>query len=204
ELVALGGARARILLHDGDALDAIDLASLGLRVGRRVSAADNVDLFGIYMASAFQTVSLLDLEHAARETRLTPDAARALVRLLEATRWRSEDWQRVWSLEYGRVWGEVVAESTRPGSWDGLGWPLWLLPSAYRWHPNQTAAGVADVYRDQRRKSAQFCAVAGLLGDGGPLRRRGIAELLAPNAIGQFVIDEVRARGFDRIQLNRC
>ena len=39
QLVALGGARARILLHDGDAPDAIELASLGLRVGKRVSGA---------------------------------------------------------------------------------------------------------------------------------------------------------------------
>src|SRR5262249_8262993 len=80
------------------------------------------------------------------------------------------------------------------------------LPSAYRWHPNQTEAAIADVYRDQRRKSAQYCASAGLIGNGPASQRppRGLAELFAPNALGQLVIDEVRSRSFDRIQLNRC
>src|SRR5262249_40141538 len=99
QVIALAGAQARILLHEGNARDAIELASLGLRAGKRISGAENGDLLAIDMAIAYQTLSLLDLEHAARTARVAPETARGLARLLESTRWRAEDWQRVFSLE---------------------------------------------------------------------------------------------------------
>ena len=206
QLIALAGAQARILLRDGHSRAAIELASLGLHVGRRISAAENVDLLAIDMAIAFQTVSLLDLEHAVRTTHLAPDAAHTLDRLLESTRWRAEDWQRVWALEYERLLAEVDVASERASDGSGLAWPMSLLPSAYRWHRNETAAVLAGVYRDQLRKSAMFCAHAGLFGDGevrwvGPPR---LADLLAPNAMGRIVISAIRSQSFDQLQLQRC
>lgn len=205
-LLALAGAHARVLLRDGHSGDAIEVASLGLRVGKRLSAAENVDLFGIHMASVFQTVSLLDLEYAVRTAHLEPDAALTLGRLLESTRWSAEDWQRVWALEYELLLAELDAASARASDGSGLAWPMSLMPSAYRWHRNRTAAVLADLYRDQRRKSAAFCANAGLLGDSGAIRvrPRGFADLLAPNAMGRIVIGAIHSRGFDRVQLERC
>ncbi len=199
QLIALGGAQARILLRDGRSRDAIELASLGLSIGKRVSAADNLDLFGIYMASAFQTVSLVDLEHAVRTTRITPESARDLAALLESTRWSADDWQRVWALEYERVFIAL-------GELDAAGLAGWwrLVPSAYRWQPNRTASALAELYREQRRKSTQFCADAGLQRAGSAVAPPRLADLLAPNGVGRLVIDEVRARSFDRIQLKRC
>jgi hypothetical protein len=206
QIIALAGAQARILQHDGHYGDAIELASLGLRVGKRMSAAENVDLLAINLSATFQTVSLLDLEHAARTTRLAPDAAHTLGRLLESTRWRAEDWQRIWALEYELLLAQVDAAGARASNGSGLAWPMSLLPGAYRWHRNRTAAAIADFYRDQRRRSAVFCANAGLPGDGGAqgVDRRGFASLLAPNAMGRIVIDSVRSQSFDRVQLQRC
>lgn len=203
QLIALAGAQARILLRDGHSRDAIELASLGLRVGKRISAAENVDLLAIDMAIAFQTVSLLDLEHAARMTHLAPDAAHTLGRLLESTRWRAEDWQRIWALEYELLLAEVDAASERARDGSGLAWPMSLLPSAYRWHRNETAAVLAGLYRDQRRKSALFCADAGLHADV-QWMRPGFADLVAPNAMGRIAVDAIRARSFDSFQLQRC
>jgi hypothetical protein len=206
QLIALAGSQARMLLRDGRAHDAIELDSLGLHAGKRVSAAENVDLFSIYMASAFQTVSLFDLEAAVRTTRFAPDSARALGELLESTRWHSEDWQRVWALEYERLLREVAAAGAHAGDWNVSGLPMFLLPSAYRWHPHRTATALADVYRDQLRKSGEFCADANLERGGiAPLQPPiGLASLLAPNAFGRIVIAEVRSRNLDRIQLKRC
>jgi hypothetical protein len=206
QLVALAGAQARILLRDGRAADAIELDTLGLHVGKRMSSAENIDLFGIYMASAYQMVSLLDLEHVVRHAPLAPVDALALYQLLEATRWRGEDWQRVWALEYERLLREVDAASTRAGEWRLSAFPMFLLPGAYRWHPHRTATELAAVYRDQREKSVRFCADAGLRADAfvRPARPPSFTELLAPNAIGRFVLAEVRSRDFDRIQLKRC
>jgi hypothetical protein len=206
QLIALAGAQARILLRDGHSRDAIELASLGLRVGKRISAAENVDLLGIDMTIAFQTVSLLDLEHAVRTAHLAPDAAHNLGRLLESTRWRAEDWQRIWALEYELLLAEVDAASARASDGSGLAWPMSLFPSAYRWHRNRTAATLAGLYRDQRRKSAVFCANAGLLGDGGVRwgGPRGFADLLVPNAMGRIVIAAIRSQSFDHLQLQRC
>jgi hypothetical protein len=205
QLIALSGAQARIRLRDGESRDAIELASLGLQVGKRISGAENVDLLGIDMAIAFQTLSLLDLEHAVRTARLAPDAAHALGLVLEATRWRAEDWQRIWALEYERLVAEVDAASARASDGTGLAWPMSLMPSAYRWHRNRTAAALAGLYRDQRQKSALFCANAGLLGDGPHwIRSPGVSDLLAPNAMGRIVIEATRARNLDHFQLQRC
>jgi hypothetical protein len=203
-LLALAGAHARVLLRDGRAGDAIEAASLGLRVGKRLSGAENVDLFSIHMASVFQTVSLLDLEYAVRTAHLAPDTAHTLGRLLESTRWSGEDWQRVWALEYELLLAELDAASARASDGSGLAWPMSLLPSAYRWHRNRTAAELADLYRDQLRKSATFCANAGLLGGGAIWVQPGFADLLAPNAMGRIVIGAIHSRGFDRVQLERC
>jgi hypothetical protein len=150
----------------------------------------------------YQIVSLADLEHAVRSARLAPNDARSLVRLLEATRWHAEDWQRVWALEYERVVEQI--DVLRRAS-NGLAWPIGLLPGDYLWHRNRTAAALADLYRDQDRKSAAFCANAGLLRAGAPrVRRRGFAHELAPNALGWMVVDAIRARDYDQIQLARC
>ncbi|MGH7336520.1 MAG: hypothetical protein ACREI7_02980, partial [Myxococcota bacterium] len=203
QLIALAGAQARILLRDGSSGAAIELASLGLRVGKRISAAENVDLLGIDMAIAFQTLSLLDLEHVVRTAYLAPDAAHALGRQLGSTRWHAEDWQRIWALEYERVLAEVDAASERASDGSGLAWPMSVLPNAYRWHPNRTAAALAGVYRDQLRKSALFCADAGLVAVSRQ-RPHGFADLVAPNAMGRFVIDAIRAQSFDSVQLQRC
>jgi hypothetical protein len=205
QLVALAGAQARLSLRAGRTREGIELGSLGLHVGKRVSSAENVDLFGISMAGAFQTVSLLDLEHAARSTKLSPETARGLGELLEATRWHGEDWQRVWSLEYERLLAAIDAASARSEEWAAFPGPASLLPRAYRWHPHRTAAALADLYRDQREKSATFCAEAHLRANDAPLLRPpSWWSLLSPNAMGRFVIAEVRSRGFDRIQLRRC
>jgi hypothetical protein len=206
QIVALAGAQARILLRDGRAADAIALDTLGLHVGKRLSGAENVDLFGIYMASTYQTVSLLDLEHAARRAPLAPADALALNQLLEATRWSAEDWRRVWAFEYERLLNDVDAASTRAGEWRLAAFPIFLLPGAYRWHPHRTAAEFASLYRDQRERSAHFCADAGVRASG---RRRlapplHFAGLLAPNAWGRLVLAVVRESDFDRIQLKRC
>lgn len=203
QLIALAGAQARILLREGRSRDAIELASLGLRVGKRVSAAENVDLFGIARAIAFQTVSLLDLEHAARTTRLAPADALALGQLLESTRWRAEDWQRIWASEYERLLAEVDAASESASDGSGLAWPTSVLPGAYRWHPNRTTAALADLYRDQHRKSALFCADAGLVATRREPPHR-FADLVVPNAMGRSVVDAIRARSLDSIQLQRC
>jgi hypothetical protein len=200
QLVALAGAQARIALHDGRDRQAIELASFGLLAGRRLSAADNVDLFGIYMASAFQTLSLLDLEHVARSSRIEPETARELGALLESTRWRASDWQRVWMLEYARVRAEVGALDPSTA-----GWPSYLLPNAYRWHPNRTLAAVADQYREQSGKSEHFCTDAGLARESEiSLASLPTASAFAPNALGRLVVEQVRARNLDRIQRNRC
>lgn len=206
QIIALAGAQARILLRDGHSRDAIELASLGLLVGKRMSAAENVDLLAINLSAAFQTVSLLDLEHAARTTHLAPDAAHTLGRLLESTRWRAEDWQRIWALEYELLLAQVDAASARARDGSGLAWPMSVMPSSYRWHRNRTAAALGGLYRDQLRKSAVFCAKAGLL-DRGAVRRAhrpGFADLVAPNAMGRIVIGAIHSRGFDRVQLERC
>ncbi len=209
QLVALAGARARILLREGRAREAIELASLGLQVGKRVSAAENVDLFALQMARSYQTVSLIDLEHAARSAPLAPDTARALGMLLESTRWSAGDWQRAWALEYERLLaalGAVDVSRARAGEWSLSGWPLLLLPGAYRWQPNRTASALVDLYRDQSRKSTAFCASAGLR-DGDRIalpRRTGLVAQLAPNGMGRLVIDQVRARSLDPLQLERC
>jgi hypothetical protein len=102
-----------------------------------------------------------------------------------------------------RLRGQVDAASAQ--DWTGLGWPLFLLPSGYRWHPHRIAAVLAEMFRDQRRKSAMFCANAGLRREGGarPVSP-GLAALLAPNALGQLVVDDIRSQGFDQIQLKRC
>jgi hypothetical protein len=199
QLVALSGAQSRIALRDGRDRSALELASLGLSAGRRLSAADNVDLFGINMASAFQTVSLIDLEHAARSSRVAPETARSLAALLESSRWRASDWRRVWALEYARVRAELFALDPATA-----GWPSQLLPNAYRWHPNRTAGVLADLYRDQAAKSSQFCADANVLREGEPLPQLPMASAFAPNALGDLVVGQVRARNYDRIQRNRC
>ena len=200
QLVALSGAQSRIALRDGRTRDALELASLGLQAGRRLSAADNVDLFGIYMASAFQTLSLLDLEHAARASRVAPEMARSLGALLESSRWRPSDWQRVWAFEYARVRAELGALDPALA-----GWPSLLLPNAYRWQPNRTASAIADLYREQTGKSAQSCADAHLARDGElRIASLGSASAFAPNALGRLVIGQLRARNYDRIQHNRC
>jgi len=205
QLVALAGARARLLLHDGHPREAFELASFGLRVGKRVSAAENVDLFGIHMASAFQTVSLLDLEHAVRTARIAPETARALTDLLESTRWRAEDWQRVFAFEYERLRGQVDAASGWASDGIALGWPWFAVPTGYRWHPHRTLAAIADVFRDQRRKSERFCADAGLRVVAPRLwRPPGPAAVLAPNGLGRLVSDAIGAQSFDPIQLQRC
>ena len=202
QLVALSGAQARIALRAGRVGEALELASLGLHAGRRLSAADNVDLFGIYMASVFQTLSLIDLEHAARTSRITPETARSLGALLESSRWTASDWRRVWSLEYARVRTELGALDPSTA-----GWPSPLLPNAYRWHPNRTAGAIADLYREQAAKSSRFCADANLLRDGklaSEGRRRAPENAFAPNALGELVIGQVRGRNYDQIQRNRC
>ena len=203
QLIALAGAQARILLRDGRSRDAIELASLGLRLGKRVSGAENVDLLGIRRAIAFQTVSLLDLEHAARTARLSPGDALTLGQVLESTRWRAEDWQRIWASEYERVLAEVDAASEHARDGTGLAWPMSVLPSAYRWHRNQTAAALAGLYREQGRRSALVCADAGLVG-APHLRPRRLFDLIVPNAMGRIVIAAVGARDFDSVQLQRC
>jgi hypothetical protein len=196
QLVALSGAQARIALRDGRVSEALELASLGLHAGRRLSAADNVDLFGIYMASVFQTLSLIDLEHAARTSRIAPETARSLGALLESSRWTTSDWRRVWALEYARV-------RTQLGGLDPstAGWPSPLLPNAYRWHPNRTTGAIADLYREQSAKSSRFCADANLVREG---KRRAPESAFAPNALGALVIGQVRGRNYDQIQRNRC
>jgi hypothetical protein len=199
QLVALSGARARILLREGRGREAIELASLGLRVGKRVSSADNVDLFGIYMAGAYQTVALLDLEFAARSTRVDAQTARELGALLEETRWRASDWQRVWGLEYQQLIASLATIDI-----DGVPWPIRLLPSAYRFQPNRTASALADLYREQSRKSARACAHADLARSGELLALPTAIELFAPNALGRIVIREIRARNFDQVQRKRC
>jgi hypothetical protein len=203
QLIALAGAQARILLSDGRARDAFELASLGLQLGKRVSAAENVDLLAIRKAISFQTVSLVDLEHAARTAHLAPGDAHALGRLLDATRWRAEDWRRVWAIEYERVVDEVDAESERASDGSGLAWPMSALPSAYRWQRNRTAAALASLYRDQGRKSALFCADAGLAA-APRLGARRFADLVVPNAMGRIVIEAIRAQDLDSYQLERC
>jgi hypothetical protein len=197
QVVALAGAQARLLLGEGRAPEAIELASLGLRVGKRVSAADNLDLFGIYRANAYLTVSLLDLEHAVRAARVTPEASRELARVLEATRWRASDWQRAFASEYGQLAAAFAGVESAP-----VGWPLTWLPPAYRWQPYRTVAMLADSVRHQLRKSAQFCADAGLVrGSAPPLP---YSTLFAPNAVGRIVIEQIESRNFDEIQLTRC
>jgi hypothetical protein len=196
QLVALSGAQARIALRDGRASEALELASFGLHAGRRMSAADNVDLFGIYMASVFQTLSLIDLEHAARASRVAPETARSLGALLESSRWTASDWRRVWALEYARVRTELGALDPATA-----GWPSQVLPNAYRWHPNRTAGAIADLYREQSAKSSRFCADADLLREG---KRRAAESAFAPNALGELVIGQVRGRNYDQIQRNRC
>jgi hypothetical protein len=203
QLIALSGAQSRILLREGDARGAIELASLGLHVGRRVSGAENVDLLAIRRAIAFQTVSLLDLENIARTARLAPADALALGRLLESTRWRAQDWQRVFSVEYDRLIAEVDAASEEARDGRGLAWPMSVLPSGYRWHRNRTVSGLADLYRDQLRKSEMFCADAQLVATHW-VQARAFGDLLAPNAMGQLAIGMVRARGLDSLQLQRC
>ena len=210
QLIALAGAQARILLRDGNSRDAIELASLGLRAGKRLSEAEDVDLLGLAMARTFQSLSLIDLEHATRSTRLAPDVARRLVLVLESTRLRAEDWQRAWSIEYERLLSDVDAlgtASSSAGIWSmPLESPLLLLPHAYRWHPNQTVAVLAELYRGQRRKSALFCADAGLAGDRGAdlAQATRLTSAFAPNALGRLVIGQVRARDLDRFQFDRC
>jgi hypothetical protein len=197
QLVALSGAQARIALRDADPHDAIELASLGLRAGRRLSAAENPDLFAISMTIAFQTLSLLDLESAARSTRVSPDSARELGALLESTRWRAQDWQRVWGLEYTRLRAALGGLDAARAAW-----PLALLPDAYRWHPNATAAALADYYREQGRKSASSCA--DVLARGARLVPVTAASLFAPNGLGRLVIHDVRAQSYDDVQRQRC
>jgi hypothetical protein len=198
QLVALAGAQSRIALRDGRDSEALELASLGLSAGRRLSAADNVDLFAIHMASAFQTLSLIDLERAARASRVAPETSRRIAALLEASRWNASDWQRVWALEYARVRAELFTLDPALA-----GWPSPFLPHTYRWHPNRTAAAIADLYREQARKSSRFCTDAGLRRDG-EASEAPAASAFAPNALGRLVIEQVRARNYDRIQRNRC
>src|SRR5262249_21817982 len=76
-----------------------------------------------------------------------------------------------------------------------------LLPRAYRWQPNRTAASLAELYREQRRKSALFCADA-LPGRGGT--EFAPPSRFAPNALGRAAIAALRARNFDQFQLRRC
>jgi hypothetical protein len=199
-LIALSGAQARILARDGRFSDALEAASLGMRAGKQLCAAEDLDLFALYMASVFQNLSLFDLEQVIRTAPLAPDSARALARLLESTRWQAEDWQRAWGREYERLIAEVDAVSAQAGP---PAWPLWLLPSDYRWQRNRTTAILADLYRDQRRKSGAFCSDTGLdRRSGRPAW--GIAERFAPNTTGRLVIYGVRAQGFDKFQFARC
>ncbi|MGI9591646.1 MAG: hypothetical protein ACR2P8_09785, partial [Myxococcota bacterium] len=100
QLVHLAGAQSRIALEGGDHEQAIEFASLGLRLGHALSAAESLDLVDLLVAASCQSLSLQDLEHVIREIAMPPTIARELLDLLAANRLSRAGWREVWSFEY--------------------------------------------------------------------------------------------------------
>lgn len=213
QLVHLAGAESRIALERGDPEQAIELASLGLRLGHALSAAESVALLDLLVAASCQSLSLQDLEHVVRELAISGDTARELLELLAANRLSQAGWREVWAFEYQFVKaafeaGLATADGADPTLFDeagAAGWTLALLPGSYLLHPNRTLSELAGGYRDQVQKSARFCTDAGLAVGEAAEEETGLGArvLLLPNPVGRILL-EVARPDLDRFQLRRC
>ena len=177
--------------------------------GKRISAAENVG-----PARDRHGERVPDREPARPRTRGANDAPRArtprttLGRLLESTRWT----RATTGSASGRSSTSACSPRSMPRARDasdgsGLAWPMSLVPSAYRWHPQPDRGGARrPLSRSAPEVGACSARTRGCSATAqrAAVRPPGFADLLAPNAMGRIVIDAIRARSFDHIQLQRC
>jgi hypothetical protein len=208
-LVALAGAQARLRERAGDPSGAIELASLGVRAAQRIAGADGAGLAAVALAGNLAVASLSDLDGIVRAARMTPDLAREVAALLEASRWSPETWRSIWAHEYVRAESHLaeVPGAARADAALASGVPTWAVfwvPLDYLWQPNRTRAALAELYRDQQRKSALVCSEARLtpLDAAQPVLRPRLGRLLAHNVVGELIIEH--APPFDDAQRRRC
>jgi hypothetical protein len=162
-LVNLAGAEARLQLDRGDRDRAIERAMFGMRLGKRISGAEGIELSPMMFVVRLQAMSLADLEAVVRRIPLDAPAAGELVAQLDSARWTAEDWRRMWAGEYQQVLKPIILEfepSRKNPWWTPLGWPWRLIPEAYLWQPNRTLSSMSDVYRKQQHRSALDCSEA--------------------------------------------
>ena len=210
-LVMLVGADARIRLARGDQAGAVERALLGMRVGRRLSGAEGVELLGMMFATATQGISIKDLEEIVREARIDSDNAHALVSRLEAERWTPDDWKRMWAGEYRHLRASLLEigvddaqmESTdERGTAMGLAWRL--IPADYLYQPMRTIAGVAELYRERQHRSTLACRDAYASSPRGDEWRLGVAKaIVSPNPVGGILLS-IATPNFDRFDQKRC
>ena len=210
-LLKLAGADARIRLARGDQVGAIERALLGMRVGRKLSGAEGVELLGMMFATADQGISITDLEGIVREARIDSDSARALVSRLEAERWTPDDWKRMWAGEYRHLRGSLLeiglddAQMTptdERGTAIGLVWKL--IPADYLFQPMRTIAGVAELYRGRQHRSTLACRDAYVPPPSRDEWRLRVAKaIVSPNPAGGIIL-EIATPNLDRFDQKRC
>jgi hypothetical protein len=204
-ILALSGEAARSAAAAGRTDAALEDAGLGMRLGRAVSRGRG-GVVAMMVAASLQARALGDLESVVRESQLPPDRARSLAVALEESRWKTEDWFRAWAFEYQHLKTTLLAvdleaELRQASEGEGFesqayGW----LPSSYLWQPNRTLSETASIYRERQQRSSRACAPRAQV-ERTP--RFGIPAALAPNAVGQVLL-EVAQPDFERFDAKRC
>ncbi|HEY8155587.1 MAG TPA: hypothetical protein VII72_15780 [Myxococcota bacterium] len=210
-LLKLVGADARIRLARGDQLGAIEHGLLGMRVGRKLSGAEGINLLGMMFATSEQGISIADLEPIVREARLDSGSAHALVSRLRAERWTPDDWSRMWAGEYRFIRSsllEIRLDDAQMSSTDEHGtameWAWKLIPADYLFQPIRTIARVADQYRGRQQRSALACRDAYGPPPSRDERQLRLAKaIVSPNPVGGIIL-EIATPNFDRFDQKRC
>jgi len=210
-LVRLAGAEARLQLDRGDRERAIERAMVGMRLGKRVSSGEGVELVSMSFATALQGMSLADLEVVVRRIPLDAPTAGELVAQLDSARWTDEDWQRAWAAEYQHFKAGLLEPSHEElfsDSQDGTLTTrlLRLVPATYLWQPNRTLSSLSDILRTIQHRSELDCREAYAL----PLlegdrRSRTARAIVSQNPLGNLM-NEILSPGSitDRYDTRRC
>jgi len=210
-LVKLAGAEARLQLDRGDRERAIERAMFGMRLGKRISGGEGIELLPMMFATALQSMSLSDLEAIVRRISLDAPAAGELVEQLDSTCWTADDWRRMWAGEYQHIKAALLEIQPRheyllSDGQDGMP-PTWvwrLVPATYLWQPNRTLSSLSDIYRMRQHRSAVDCneTYAQPLREGDRSFRVAKA-IVSQNPLGNIML-EIAIPNFDRFDMKRC
>lgn len=200
-LVRIAADEALLAARRGPTSESIERALLGMRIGRKLGSAREIQMLELMVAATAQRTSLGAMVDLAARGHLGREDLAFLARRLGELRWDEKAWERAWAAEYRFVERSLseVFDAPQPGdagnqeqSLPGrmAGW----LPDDYRFHRNRTLSLLADEYRILQANSHRDCALSEpaatemTLLDAKPTLGLALRNLLTPNYAGRVAV----------------